>query len=134
MTNKRDKPPRRQRTHRGCPGVVHLRGWPKIKISQIPAIQVPHMMMTRERPRRTIYVSQSTSLSIMDKFMLFCCQMSQTSYQIDPKKSASRKYPLQLFCELTRAVLDEDTGDLLEYRHLVKHPKHKKVWGGAFGK
>ena len=30
--------------------------------------------------------------------------------------------------------MDEDTGDLLEYRHLVKHPKHKKVWGGAFGK
>ena len=30
--------------------------------------------------------------------------------------------------------MDEDTVDLLEYRHLVKHPKHTKVWGGAFGK
>ena len=30
--------------------------------------------------------------------------------------------------------MDEDTGDLLDYCHLVKHPKHKKLWGGAFGK
>ena len=30
--------------------------------------------------------------------------------------------------------MDEETGDLLEYRHLVKHPNNKKVWGGAFGK
>ena len=30
--------------------------------------------------------------------------------------------------------MDEETGDLLEYRHLVKHPNNKKVWGGALGK
>ena len=59
--------------------------------------------------------------------------MFRTSYQIDPHKEASRKYPLKLFCELAVAVLDEETGDLLEYRHLVKHPNHKKVWGGSFG-
>ena len=23
---------------------------------------------------------------------------------------------------------------MLEYRHLIKHPHHKEVWGGAFGK
>ena len=78
--------------------------------------------------------SQSTSLSIMDKVMLSCYQMSRTLYQIDPKKAAIRKYPLQLFCELAGAVLDEETGDLLEYRHIVKHPNHKKLWGGEFVK
>ena len=78
--------------------------------------------------------SQSTSLSIMDEVMLSCCQMSRTSYQIDLQKAANRKYPLKLFCELAGAVLDEETGDLLEYHHLVKHPNHKNVWGGAFGK
>ena len=41
---------------------------------------------------------------------------------------------MQLFCELAGAVLDEDTGDLLDYCHLVKHPKHKKYGSGAFGK
>ena len=60
--------------------------------------------------------------------------MSRTSYQIDPQKAAIRKHPLKLFCELAGAVLDEKTGDLLEYCHLIKNPNHKKVWGGAFGK
>ena len=85
----------------------------------------------RETPARNT-CSQSTSLSIMDEVMLSWCQMSRTSYQIDPQKAASRKYPLKLFCELAGAVLDEETGDLLEYRHLVKHPNQKNVWGGAF--
>ena len=41
---------------------------------------------------------------------------------------------MKMFCELAGAVLDGETGDLLEYRHLVKHPNNKKIWGGAFGK
>ena len=57
--------------------------------------------------------SQRTSLIIMDEVMLSCCQMARTSYQLDPQKAASRKYPLKLICELARAVLDEETGDLL---------------------
>ena len=78
--------------------------------------------------------SHSTILSIMDEVMLSCCQISRTSYQIDPLKAATRKHPLKTFCEMAVAVLDEDTGYFLEYRHLVKHPNHKQVWGGAFGK
>ena len=31
-------------------------------------------------------------------------------------------------------MLDTQTGDLLEYRHLIRHPLYKEVWGGAFGK
>jgi hypothetical protein len=31
-------------------------------------------------------------------------------------------------------VLDDKTGDLLEYRHLLKHPKYKDVWSQSFGK
>ena len=30
-------------------------------------------------------------------------------------------------------MLDEKTGELLEYRHLIKRPKHKKTWGYSFG-
>lgn len=32
------------------------------------------------------------------------------------------------------AVLDSKTGELLEYRHLIRHPHYKEVWDGAFGK
>ena len=31
------------------------------------------------------------------------------------------------------AVLVAETGDLLEYRHLIKHPKYKKAWGYSLG-
>ena len=29
-------------------------------------------------------------------------------------------------------VIDEETGDSLEYRHLVKHPKYKEVWTRSY--
>jgi hypothetical protein len=31
-------------------------------------------------------------------------------------------------------VLDDKTGNLLEYWHLLKHPKYKDVWSQSFGK
>ena len=55
-------------------------------------------------------------------------------YIFSPKAAAFRKYPVQLLCELAGAVLDQDTGDLLEYRHLLKHPKLKKLWGRGHAK
>ena len=60
--------------------------------------------------------------------------MSHTPYQIDPQKEASRKDPMKMICKMAGAVLDEDTGYLFEYCHLIKHPHHKEVWGSAFGK
>ena len=30
-------------------------------------------------------------------------------------------------------MLDTETGELLEYRHLIKHPKYKDDWGYSFG-
>ena len=50
------------------------------------------------------------------------------------KQASSRKYPLQLVCDFAYSVLDDETGDLLEYRHLLKHPKYKDVWSQSFGK
>ena len=50
-----------------------------------------------------------------------------------PQQAASRKYPLQFLCDLAYAVLDDKTGDLLEYHHLMKHPKYKDVWTKSFG-
>jgi hypothetical protein len=50
------------------------------------------------------------------------------------QQAASQKYPLQFLCDFANAVLDDKTGNLLEYRHLLKHPKYKKVWSKLFGK
>jgi hypothetical protein len=41
------------------------------------------------------------------------------------QQAASRRYPLQFLCNFANAVLDDETGNLLEYRHLHKHPKYK---------
>ena len=67
--------------------------------------------------------SQETIMRMSDEVMVLCVQMSKKS-TISPKAAASRKYPMQLLCKLAGAVLDQDTGDLLEYRHLLKHKKN----------
>ncbi len=50
------------------------------------------------------------------------------------QQAASRKYPLQFLCDFANSVLDDETGDLLEYQHLLKHSKYKEVWSKLFGK
>ena len=76
---------------------------------------------TRSKTRK-----QETIMRMSDEVMLSCIQMTKQA-TINPKAAASRKYPVQLLCELAAAVLDQDTGDLLEYKHLLKHPKLKKL-------
>jgi hypothetical protein len=49
------------------------------------------------------------------------------------QQAASRKYPLQFLCDFALAVLDDKTGDLLEYHHLLRHPKYRDVWSKLFG-
>ncbi len=48
------------------------------------------------------------------------------------RQAALRKYPLQFLCNLAYAVLNDETGNLLEYPHLMKHPKYKVVWTKSF--
>ena len=50
------------------------------------------------------------------------------------QQAAARKYPLQFLCDFASAVLDEETGDLLEYRHLLKNPKYRDIWSKSFGR
>jgi len=49
------------------------------------------------------------------------------------QQAASRKNPLQFLCDFAMAVLGEETGDLLEYRHLLKNPKYRDIWSKSFG-
>ncbi len=50
------------------------------------------------------------------------------------RQAALRQYLFQFLCDFAYAVLDNDTGDLLEYRYLIKHPKYKDTWSKSFGK
>ena len=49
------------------------------------------------------------------------------------QQAAARKYPLQFLCDFASSVLDDETGELLEYRHLIKNPKYRVVWNKSFG-
>ena len=65
--------------------------------------------------------------------LLMLQAMEVSTIQPQAGTLAARKYPLQLLCEMANAVLDTDTGELMEYRHLMKKPKYKTTWGNAFG-
>ena len=34
---------------------------------------------------------------------------------------------------MLNAVLNEGTGELMEYRHLIRNPKYREIWGQAYG-
>ncbi len=59
------------------------------------------------------------------------CEVRRGMYGLP---QALPKYPLQFRCNFAFAVLDDDSGDLLEYRHLIKHLKYKDTWSQSFGK
>ena len=49
-----------------------------------------------------------------------------------PQQEASTQYSLTFICDFAGSVLDTETGELLEYCHLIKHPKFKEDWGYSF--
>jgi hypothetical protein len=50
------------------------------------------------------------------------------------QQASARTNPPQFLCDWAHSILDDETGDLLEYRHLMKHPKYKDVWTHSFSK
>ena len=53
---------------------------------------------------------------------------------VTPRAAASRKFPMQFLCDYANAVIDRETGEIMEYRHLLKNPKHRKRWQKAFSR
>ena len=49
------------------------------------------------------------------------------------RSAASRRFPFKFLTNFEGSVLDGDTGELLEYWHLIKRPKYKDDWGYSFG-
>ena len=59
--------------------------------------------------------------------MLEIIQLQQT--EMNARTLASRKFPRHVL----NAVLNKDTGKLVEYRHLIGDQKYRKIWGQAYG-
>ena len=71
--------------------------------------------------------------TLTQDYMLHMMEIPGYTAPFTPAQAAARRYPLQFLCDFAYAVLDDDTGDLLEYRHLIKHPKYKDTWSQSFG-
>ena len=72
--------------------------------------------------------------SILQQALATKLDVAGAAIEVSARRVASRHYPLQFLCDLANAVLDGDTGEMLEYRHLITRPKYKEVWGDAYGK
>ena len=72
--------------------------------------------------------------TLTQDYMLHMMEIPGYTAPFSSRQTASRTFPPQFLCDLAYAVLDDDTGDLLEYRHLIKHPKYKDTWSNSFGK
>jgi hypothetical protein len=60
--------------------------------------------------------------------------MELSTRKLQAQNLATRQFPAQFFQDMIGAVMDSDTGDMLEYRHLLKNPKYRETWSKAFGK
>jgi hypothetical protein len=61
--------------------------------------------------------------------------MELSGITANPRKLvAQRKFSSQVLLEMVNTVMDLETGDMMEYRHLLKNPKYRETWSKAFGK
>ena len=75
--------------------------------------------------------SRSSTRSITQEFLAHTIDVMGNTFTA--RQAASRALPLQFLCDYASAILDAETGELLEYRHLMKRPKHRPIWGHSFG-
>ena len=87
---------------------------------------------TEEQPRYNLRPRNNVR-TITQEMMLHAVHIAGTHVPFSAQQAARRQFPLQFLAELAYAVLDGDTGELLEYRHLIKNPKYRKEWGYSFG-
>ena len=59
-------------------------------------------------------------------------QTANTAITITPDQAAQRRYPAKLLQSLVMPVLDENSGQSLQYRHLRKHPKFAPIWNTSY--
>ena len=88
-----------------------------------------------QQQRREQNVTQEYAYSMIDLLIAMTVSAFATAQRkFSNKQAASQQYPLAFMCEWAQAASDDDTGDLLEYRQFIKHPKYREVWSKSFAK
>ena len=86
----------------------------------------------QERPTNRRPCTRSTRTAT-DEFIYSMMELPGID-NVSPRSTATRKFPMQFLCDFANAVIDGDTGEIMEYRHLVKNPKHRERWQKSFSK
>ena len=70
--------------------------------------------------------------TLQQELVLACIQTyaEVTGQQVSPRNLSQRRFPT----EVLNAVLNKDTGDLMEMRQLLQNPKYSEVWGKSYTK
>eukprot|EP00804_Cyclotella_cryptica_P000163 CCRYP_017463-RA/>CCRYP_017463-RA protein AED:0.42 eAED:0.49 QI:0/-1/0/1/-1/0/1/0/288 len=79
-------------------------------------------------PTSPAYNTCSRAHTITQETILHLLRNTQTP--LTPQSAATRQFPR----DALSAILDTDTGELLEYRYLIKNPKYCTIWKNAYGK
>eukprot|EP00804_Cyclotella_cryptica_P027157 CCRYP_016091-RA/>CCRYP_016091-RA protein AED:0.31 eAED:0.28 QI:0/0/0/1/1/1/2/0/527 len=79
-------------------------------------------------PTSPAYNTHSCVHSVTQETILHLLHNTHTP--LTPLSAATRCFPR----EILAAILDTDTGKLLEYRHLIKNLKYCTIWKNAYGK
>eukprot|EP00804_Cyclotella_cryptica_P002793 CCRYP_009348-RA/>CCRYP_009348-RA protein AED:0.05 eAED:0.04 QI:0/0/0/1/1/1/3/0/1214 len=93
---------------------------------QPPRVSTQQTMTPRPRvsapPSSPAYNTRSRAHTITQETILHLLHNTRTP--LTPRRAATRQFPR----EALSAILDTDTGELLEYRHLIKNPKYCTIW------
>ena len=58
----------------------------------------------------------------------FCAAAAVANCCESARSAAARRFSAATFHSMANAVLDQDTGEMLEYRQLLQHPKLQEDW------
>eukprot|EP00804_Cyclotella_cryptica_P027931 CCRYP_003827-RA/>CCRYP_003827-RA protein AED:0.22 eAED:0.22 QI:0/0/0/1/1/1/3/0/649 len=79
-------------------------------------------------PTAPAYNTRSRKQTITQETMLHFSQLPAPT--VTAQRAASRLFPT----EFLNAVLNKATGELMEYRHLIKDPNYSTTWRKAYGR
>ncbi len=93
---------------------------------------LPQITQDKYKSPQLANIHQQRPRTLTQDFTLQCMEILCFKALFTPRQAAARQYPLQFLCDLAYSVLDDKTGDLLKYCHLMKHPKYKDLWAKSF--
>jgi hypothetical protein len=90
--------------------------------------KIPTAMCSSQR------ILRSETRSLTDKFLYNAMEFPGITTNITAKSTASRRYTQQFITDWANAVIDKETGELMEYKHLLNDPRHRERWQNSFGR